>query len=358
MNSLIPFFSCTQAEYVEKVLFLLKKGGEHAKGLYSDGFKKGILDPNASWIEPQARALAAEICHCTDMSLPEISGSLNEGSVSKFLLKFADGLESESVLIPMKFGNTLCISSQVGCRMGCAFCETGKMGLIRHLTVSEIVSQVYIARFVLKAEIRNLVFMGMGEPFDNYDAVMQAISVLTCPTGIGIAPSKITVSTSGRVEEIYRFAKEANPALNLAISLNAPNDRIRSKVMPVNLSWNLDELKKAMQEYLKHPRREILIEYVLMGGVNDSQESALEVAEYLQGLKVRINLIPYNSQSKGRLVAPTEEKMKEFYNVLKAKGYQTFLRKTKGSSIMAACGQLGNRDLKKKLGAKSSLSLL
>lgn len=358
MMTPISLFSCTQDEYVQKVLKLFGKGAVHAKGIYSDALKKGFLDPHASWIEPQARSLAEEICKATDMSLPEISGSLQEGQVSKFLLKFADGLESESVLIPMKFGNTLCISSQVGCKMACAFCETGKMGLIRHLTVAEIVCQVFIARFVLKAEVRNLVFMGMGEPFDNYEAVMQAIHVLTCPMGLGIARSKITVSTSGRVEEIYRFAKDADPALNLAVSLNAPNDHIRSKLMPVNNSWDLSELKKAMVEYLKHPRREILIEYVLIDGVNDSTEHALEVAEYLKDLKVKVNLIPYNSQSKGRLKAPSEERMKAFREVLKEKGYQTLLRTTKGSSIMAACGQLGNQNLKKKLGSNSSLSLL
>ncbi len=358
MNSTIPLLSCTQTEYVDKVLLLLKKGSSHAKGLYADGFKRGVLNPEASWIEPQAKALASQICSLTDCSLPEISCIKEEGPVSKFLLKYSDGLESESVLIPMKFGKNLFIYSQVGCRMGCAFWETGKMGLIRHLTAAEIVSQVFVARHSLKAKIRNLVFMGMGEPFDNYDQVMQAIRILTCDSGLAIAPSKITVSTSGRVPEIYRFAQEADPALNLAVSLNAPNDHIRSKLMPVNLDWNLQELKLAMQEYLKHPRREILIEYVLIGGVNDSVEAALEVASFLQGLRVKVNLIPYNSQSKGRLVAPTREKMEQFRTILQEAGYQTLLRTTKGTSIMAACGQLGNRDLKKKLGANSSLSVL
>lgn len=316
------------------------------------------MDPLAEWIELQARNLAKEICSKTDMSLPALSTIKEEDLVSKFLLKYEDGLESESVLIPMKFGKTLCISSQVGCRMGCAFCETGKMGLIRHLTAKEIVSQVFVAKFVLKANVRNLVFMGMGEPFDNYDEVMQAISIFICPSGFGMGPSNITVSTSGKVSEIYRFAKEADPAINLAISLNAPNNHIRSKLMPINYEWDLEALKASMIEYLKHSRREILIEYVLINGVNDSPHAALEVAEYLQGLRVKINLIPYNAQSKGRLAPPTEEKMLEFRRILKKKGFSVLLRRTKGSSIMAACGQLGNRDLKKKLGAKSPLSLL
>lgn len=355
---LISLLSCTQSEYVEKIGLFFGKGKKHAEKLYSEGFKKGILDPEADWIEPQARALVREMCQVTDLALPEISYTKEEGAVSKFLLKYADGLESESVCIPMKFGKTICVSSQVGCRMGCAFCETGRMGLIRHLSTSEIVSQVFVARHILKEELRNIVFMGMGEPFDNYEAVMQAICVLTCPTGLGFAPSKITVSTSGKVTEIDRFSQEADPALNLAISLNAPNDKIRSKLMPVNNEWDLVELRKSMERYLKHPRRQILIEYVLLGGINDSEESAEEVANYLQGLRVKINLIPYNAQSKGRLSPPTEETMQEFRSVLQKKGYQTLLRKTKGRSIMAACGQLGNVEMKKKLGAKSSLSLL
>lgn len=358
MISPIQFFACTESQYEEKLLALLKRGSWHARKLYSDVWKKGILDDAASWIEPQAKDLVRQMCEVTEMSVPELSVVKHEGQISKFLLRHSDGLESESVLIPMKFGKTLCISSQVGCRMGCAFCETGKMGLIRHLQASEIVSQVFAAKFLLRSEIKNIVFMGMGEPFDNYEEVMQAIAVLTCPTGGGLGPSRITVSTSGRVPEIFRFAKEANPALNLAVSLNAPNDKIRSKLMPVNHEWNLSQLREAMVEYLKHPRRQILIEYVLIQGVNDSAEAAFEVAEYLRGLRVKVNLIPYNSQSKGRLAAPEEAAMKAFRFILEEEGYSTLLRTTKGNSIMAACGQLGNRDLKKKLGAKSPLSLL
>ncbi len=358
MDSLISFFSYTQTQYVEKIFSLLGKGKRHAKGLYAEKYQKGFWDLYSSWIEPQARPLVEEMISITDTSLPPVSSVTEEENVVKFLLRYSDGLESESVILPMKFATTLCISSQVGCRMGCAFCETGKMGLIRSLKASEIVSQVYTAKFLFKANVRNLVFMGMGEPFDNYEEVMQAIRVLTCPQGLSIAPSKITVSTSGKVQEMYRFAKEADPSINLAVSLNAPNDFIRSKWMPVNKDWDLQELKKAMEFYLLHPRRKILIEYVLIQGVNDSVEDALQVAKYLQGLRVKINLIPYNTQSKGRIQPPSEETVQAFRNVLKQEGYSVLVRATKGRSIMAACGQLGNQDLKKKLGAKSSLSLL
>ena len=359
----LPFsiFSYTQKEYAEKVYSVLKRGFDHAKHLYSDFFKKGFIDLEASWIEPQAKVLMQEIISLTDFSVPSLSFTKEEGLVSKFLLKYADGLETECVFIPMKFGNTLCISSQIGCRMGCSFCETGKMGLIRHLTTSEICTQVFGARFFIKANIRNLVFMGMGEPFDNYENVMQAIKVLSCDGGFGISPSRITVSTSGKVPEMARFSKEAPVSLKLAVSLHAANDLLRSKLMLINKEWSLASLKQAMIQYTSHPRRSVFIEYVLINHVNDSLEHALELAHYLEGLKVKVNLIPYNSQSSGRFIAPSQEKMDVFKRYLQEKGFQTFLRTTRGSSIMAACGQLGNRNLKKiekKLGSKSLLSVL
>jgi 23S rRNA (adenine2503-C2)-methyltransferase len=357
----LSIFSYTQAEYIQEIQQLLGKGAQHAAKIYSDWFKKGKADPDAEWIEPQAKELVKKIIGATDFSLPEISEVKEEGSICKFLLKYIDGLESESVVIPMKFGYTLCVSSQVGCKMGCAFCETGKMGLIRHLQAHEICAQVFAAKFLFNVPIRNLVFMGMGEPLDNYDEVMRAIQVLSCEAGFGISMSRITVSTSGKIPEMYRFLKEADPALRLAISLNAPNDEVRSKLMPVNNSWDLSELREFMRLYGEHPKRSILIEYVLIEGVNDSEAHALEVANYLEGLHVKVNLIPYNNQSKGRLKPPTEESMNRFRAVLQASGFQVLLRTSKGKSIMAACGQLGNRNLRKmekKLGAKSPLSVL
>jgi 23S rRNA (adenine2503-C2)-methyltransferase len=264
------------------------------------------------------------------------------GELTKFLLKFSDGLESETVLIPMEAGITICISSQVGCKMGCTFCETGKMGLIRHLTCEEIVAQVFFARFCLNKEIRNIVFMGMGEPFDNYEAVMQAVVVLTDPSGLGFGASRITISTSGKVEEILRMAKEADLALNLAVSINAPTDEIRNKIMPVNRHWNLAALKEAMRVYCAHPRREILIEYVLLKGVNDSLACAEALADYLQELRVKVNLIPYNAQTRDRFSPPEPDQRQLFLQAMKERGYQTMLRGTKGAQVRAACGQLGN----------------
>ncbi len=336
----ISVYSHTQKSFSEAVASLLGKGRRHAALLYAQWMREGnvFLDR----MEAQAHPLAQEILNLTERALPELSLLKEEGKTVKFLLKYPDGLKSESVVLPMQNAVTLCISSQVGCKMGCAFCTTGKMGLLRNLTAAEIVCQVYYARHVLGHPVRNIVFMGMGEPFDNYDAVMQAIAVLTDPAGLGLGPRRITVSTSGDVEAIGRFAADADPALNLAVSVNAPNDSVRDKVMPINKKWNMQELKRAMQAYCLHPRRKILVEYVLLKGINDSLESADELAAYLEGLKVKVNLIPYNAQFQDRFAPPDQEQLDNFLKRMREKGYQTLLRQNKGNAIMAACGQLGD----------------
>jgi 23S rRNA (adenine2503-C2)-methyltransferase len=344
----ISIFSMTAQEYADAISMRLGKGRQHAMRLYGDWFRRGRVEGDASWIEPQARALVKKMIESTDFSLPIPSSTRGEGSLVKFLLRFSDGLESESVLIPMRFGSTLCLSSQVGCRMGCAFCETGRMGLLRHLTTQEIVSQVFYAKFILRAAVRNLVFMGMGEPLDNFEAVMQAIRVLTCPEGFGMGQSRITVSTSGHVDNLYRMM-ESDLGVRLAVSVNAPNDSKRARLMPVNKKWDMQKLKEALLTYCTHTGKEILIEYVLLSDVNDGLEDACDLATYLEGIACRINLIPYNSQSKERFAPPTAERMEAFVCVLRQRGYPVLLRGTKGTGIMAACGQLGNLEMRKKM---------
>jgi len=351
-------FSFTKQEFAQQIADRFGKGKRHAALLYSEWFKKGEINPS-DWAEPQALPLIHEMLKIIDKALPAITEH-RDGETVKFLLKLQDGLETESVIIPMQAGVTLCISSQVGCKMGCTFCETGRMGLLRSLTVAEIIVQVFIARFVLKSPVRNIVFMGMGEPFDNYDNVMQAMRVLMDQSGLGFGASRITVSTSGCVPEIRRFTKEADPAVNLAISINAPTDEIRNKIIPVNHTWKLAELKKALIDYCLHPRREIFIEYVLLKDLNDSLICADQLADLLEGLKVRVNLIPYNSQRKSRFQPPEEPAQEAFQQRLREWGYQVLLRHHKGRSIMAACGQLGNKDIRKEWikGAGSSSLLL
>jgi 23S rRNA (adenine2503-C2)-methyltransferase len=342
-------FSHTQESYCKAMFALFGKGRHHAARLYSDWYRKSHVRDIRGWAEPQAVALVRKMIDATDFVLPERSAVNEEGETIKFLLKFSDGLESESVLIPMEAGTTICISSQVGCKMGCTFCETGKMGLIRHLNCEEIVAQVFWARFGLAKTVRNIVFMGMGEPFDNYDAVMRAVAVLTDIGGMGFGPSRITISTSGKIDAILRMSREADPALNLAVSVNAPTDAIRNRIMPVNKQWGMAELKHAMQEYCAHPRREILIEYVLLKGINDSLEAADLLAEYLRGIRVKVNLIPYNPQTRDRFAPPEIEDREAFLKRMRDRGYQTLLRGTKGQQIMAACGQLGNVNVRREL---------
>jgi 23S rRNA (adenine2503-C2)-methyltransferase len=348
-------FSVTQYEFAQQMVDHFGKGRRHAALLYSEWFKKGEINPS-NWAESQALPLIEEMVKIIDKSLPE-STEYRDGETVKFLLRLHDGLETESVLIPMQAGVTLCISSQVGCKMGCTFCETGRMGLLRSLSVAEIIVQVFVARFIFKSSVRNIVFMGMGEPFDNYDNVMQAIRVLMDQSGLGFGASRITVSTSGCIDEIRRFTKEADPAVNLAISINAPNDEIRNKIMPVNHKWNLQELKKALVDYCAHPRRVILIEYVLLQNLNDSLACADQLADLLEGLKAKVNLIPYNSQRKSRFNPPEEVVQEAFQQRLRERGYQVLLRRHKGRPIMAACGQLGNKDIRKEWVKRNSSSL-
>lgn len=343
---MISLLNLTQRAFSEAIYDSLGRGREHAARFYSHYMKEGTHEEFK--VEPQAEALREQILAQCDLSIPSIALKKEDEYASKFLLQLEGGPQCEAVYLPMKRSATLCISSQIGCQMGCSFCETGRMGLIRNMTAAEIVAQVFAARHLLKFDIRNIVFMGMGEPLDNFDEVMRAIGVLTDPSGLNFGPSRITVSTSGRVDGILRLIECADPALNLAVSVNAPNDLIRQKIMPVNRKWNMAALKEAMERYCEHPRRQIFVEYVLLQGINDSLESADELAQYLRGLRVKVNLIPYNPQSNDRYAPPAEEVLEKFLQRMRQSGYLTLLRKTKGRQIMAACGQLGNLQLRKR----------
>lgn len=338
----------THESFSEFISNELGKGRVHACLIYEEYYRKGTLKGDNPAFN-NANSLLKDILDRLDITLPVLQLEKDEKDTDtrKFLLKTQDGLEIESVVIPMQAGGTLCISSQVGCRMGCAFCETGRMGLLRNLTTAEIVSQVYVAKHVLHHEIRNIVFMGMGEPFDNYDNVMQAARVLMDPKGFGFGRNHITISTSGCVDEIHLFAKERGPKPNLAVSVNAPDDATRNKLMPINRKHNMQHLYDAMKAYNEITGLDILAAYVLIKDVNDSISHAERLAEYLRGLNVKVNLIPYNPQSRDRFARPEEKNIEIFREKMKAYGYQTLLRITKGRDIMAACGQLGNLELRK-----------
>ena len=268
------------------------------------------------------------------------------GQTSKVVLRLEDGLEAEAVSIPMGRGrNTLCVSSQVGCKMRCAFCETGRMGLLRQLRADEIVVQLLLARHQLGWPIRNIVFMGMGEALDHADQVIQASRVFNDEAGLAIGQERLTVCTVGHVDGIRRLDQEGFKRLNLSVSLNAANDSLRSELMPINRRTNIAELQQALLSY--RPRRNFAlgVNYCLLPGINDTRDDARAVASFCEPLgRVLLNLIPYNPGTVPLTRAPEEHEIERFIAWLREEGLPVRERVTKGRSVMAACGQLGNPD--------------
>lgn len=264
-----------------------------------------------------------------------------DGSI-KYAFGLGDGHKVESVLMPHHDHNTICVSSQVGCAMGCDFCMTGKMGFIRNLTPGEIVSQILEAWKDLPEEeegIRNVVFMGMGEPFHNYDNVIKTLDVLTKDVGFNYSHRRITVSTVGLLPQIQKFGQEQVKA-NLAVSLNGPTDDIRTRLMPVNKVYNLQKLVNTCKEYPLESRKRITFEYILMDGLTDSIQDAKQLIRLLHGLKFKINLIPYNETPGSVYKRPTTENVTRFQKYLHEHGVTATLRISKGQDIQGACGQL------------------
>ncbi len=265
-----------------------------------------------------------------------------DGETTKFLWQLADGKMVESVLIYAPGRRTVCVSSQVGCPARCAFCASGKQGLKRNLSVEEIVEQVVqIDQFLRKKQERvcHVVFMGMGEPFENYETVLKAIFLLNDPKGLNISQRKITVSTVGIVENIVRFADEGLQ-VNLALSLHAPNQRIRQKIIPYARKYALEDLLTAMLYFAKKTKRDITYEYTLLAGINDSLEHAQELARLLKEQPCTVNLIPYNPIDGIRLNRPEKEEIELFRSILDKAKIPNTCRYTKGKDIAAACGQL------------------
>lgn len=281
-----------------------------------------------------------------------VTRSAADGDVVKFCQRTTDGHEIESVIIPMgardKTWRTLCISSQIGCGRGCTFCQTAQMGLLRNLGVYEILGQVRAAREVFGAEVRNVVFMGMGEPMDNLDNVIAAIRAMHEDHANQIPRRRVTVSTVGKCDGIRRLAALGWRRLNLAVSLNAPNDEIRSQIMPINRLEPMALLREAIAEYPVRAGGHVLIEYVLIRGLNDGIEHAAELAAYLRDLRTCVNLIPYNLREDSPYQAPDDDAVARFQLALMEAGQLCFRRNTKGQAAMAACGQLGNLAMRRR----------
>ena len=257
----------------------------------------------------------------------------------KYLFSLNDGELIESVVMKYKYGYTICVSSQVGCKMGCKFCASGIAGFVRNLTAGEILSEVYTAQKDLGIRISHIVMMGVGEPLDNYDNVIKFLSMISDENGLNIGMRNISLSTCGVVSGIYKLMEE-KLQLTLSISLHAPNDAIRSQTMPVNDRWNIDELLTACKDYIKATNRRISFEYAMISGVNDSDECAKELASKLKGMLCHVNLIPVNSVKERSYRKSSKDRMESFIKILEKSGINATVRRTLGSDINASCGQL------------------
>jgi 23S rRNA (adenine2503-C2)-methyltransferase len=312
--------------------------------IYRAATKELVADAAAITVLPQTDrdALAAEHFSLESVETVVVQRS-NDRQTSKALFRLHDGSEVESVLMEHRGDRTtVCISSQAGCAYACEFCSTGQAGFTRNLSAVEIFDQARFFARELKArgkKITNVVFMGQGEPFANYDAVMDAVRLLNDPEGFGLGHRHITISTVGLVPQIDRFANEG-VQVNLAISLHAPTDSQRSKMMPVNRKFALSDLMGAVERYVDATKRKVFFEYVMLEGVNDDDDSARALAKLMRGHLYHVNLMPYNATPDAPLRGTNEVRIRAFQAILTAAGVPTTVRTPMGRDIAAACGQL------------------
>ncbi|MBQ3519134.1 MAG: 23S rRNA (adenine(2503)-C(2))-methyltransferase RlmN [Clostridia bacterium] len=266
-------------------------------------------------------------------------------STVKYLFRLHDGEFVESVLMKYKYGYSLCVSSQVGCRMGCTFCASTLGGVVRSLTASEILAQIIAAQKDALVRVSHVVMMGMGEPLDNYDNTLRFLQLASHADGLNLSMRNISLSTCGIVPNIYRLAEE-KLQLTLSVSLHAPNDALRSSMMPVNKKWNVDTLLASCREYIEKTSRRISFEYSMVRGVNDSDDCARELAKKLKGMLCHINLIPVNAVDETGCVGSTPQRVQQFAAILESCGLTVTVRRTLGADIDAACGQLRKKKMK------------
>ena len=275
---------------------------------------------------------------------PEIIKREIDKDVQKFLFLLEDGEKIEAVLMEHNYGLSVCVSSQVGCNMGCAFCESGRLKKVRNLKAHEMILQVLTIEELLEREIHSVVIMGIGEPLDNYDNVMQFIKIINHPKGLAIGARHITLSTCGIIPKIKELS-HLGIQINLAISLHAPNDELRSKLMPINKAYPLKELMSTLKEYIALTHRRVTMEYILLQGVNDGESHAHELATLLRGMNAYVNLIPYNETNHLEFKKSSKERIDRFFNILKQEKINVTIRREFGSKISAACGQLRSKEV-------------
>ncbi|HIT21751.1 MAG TPA: 23S rRNA (adenine(2503)-C(2))-methyltransferase RlmN [Candidatus Scybalousia intestinigallinarum] len=262
--------------------------------------------------------------------------------VSKYLFYLQDGEKIEAVLMNHHYGNSLCISTQVGCNMGCKFCESGRLKKVRNLETSEMVEQILKVEQEEQLRISHVVVMGIGEPFDNYDHLVKFIEIINHPKGLALGSRHITVSTCGIIPKIKEFSNLPYQ-VNLAISLHAPNDEIRNRIMPINKVYTINELMKTLKDYVKKTNRRVTFEYILLKGINDREKDAIELAHLVKDLTCYVNLIPYNETNNLAFKRSDYETITKFYDILKKNKVNATIRKEFGSNISAACGQLRSK---------------
>lgn len=262
--------------------------------------------------------------------------------VNKYLFSLKDNEKVEAVLMNHLYGNSLCISTQVGCNMGCKFCESGRLKKIRNLETHEMVEQILLVEEECGKRISHVVVMGIGEPFDNYDNLIKFIEIINHPKGIELGSRHITVSTCGVVPKIKEFMKLPYQ-VNLAISLHAPSNELRDTIMPINKAYPIEVLIDTLKEYIKMTNRRVTFEYILLDGVNDTKECALELSNLVRGMNCYINLIPYNETNNISYKRTKSENISKFYDILKKNKINVTIRREYGSKISAACGQLRSK---------------
>ena len=277
-----------------------------------------------------------------EMNTLEITKVERDIDVNKYLFKLKDGEKVEAVLMDHIYGNSLCISTQVGCNMGSKFCESGRLKKVRNLETHEMVEQILLVEEECGKRISHVVVMGIGEPFDNYDNLISFIEIINNPKGIELGSRHITVSTCGLVPKIKEFMKLPYQ-VNLAISLHAPNNEIRDTIMPINKAYPIEVLMETLHEYIKMTNRRVTFEYILLDGVNDTEECAVELAKLVRGMNCYINLIPYNETNNISYKRTKPLNISKFYDILKKNKINVTIRREYGSKISAACGQLRSK---------------
>lgn len=285
-----------------------------------------------------SRRVCGALSRDFEIALPETVEALESEDAAKLLLRLRDGEYVETVLMRQKFGACVCVSTQVGCSMGCAFCKSGQLKKRRSLAPEEITGQVIAVSERFGVKVSGVSVMGIGEPFDNFDAVRDFCEIMCAPKGLALGKKHVTVSTCGLVPEIYRYAELPHPC-NLAISLHAPNDELRSRLMPINRAYPLSELVTAAEYFSKKANRRVTLEYIMLNGVNDLPEHAEQLCGLIGDRNFYVNIIPYNAADSDFEKSPRDRIMR-FYDVLKKHRIGVTMRREFGSELKAACGQL------------------